>query len=139
MIINKLQNPSEKTDFVFYIYGLKKNKLLMKRILLLFVFSILMFLGGIQRSFSLNSNEKWTSVTTESYKVEVYIKSNNDSVDFFIKTDEPIQYTIYDILGMKVIDEQINKEDIINKKLSKGLYLMRITDDKRTCIKKIQI
>lgn len=118
----------------------------MKKILLSIVLILIMFFGGMRslqckNHMKFSDFDKLTTIKTKECDVNVFMKTNNDNVSFLIKTSELVEYyfILYDIYGRVLISKEIKNDSKINRNLLKGIYLIRLIDDKETCIKRIEV
>lgn len=127
----------------------------MKKLILSFLFTILLLLVGAQPIKSCKDIngmygnnvdnihldqfgytkifdcDKWTRIETYNCNIEIYMKLNPGNIDFLIKSydAEDFKLFLYDIFGRNLLEKDLKCESIFNKdKLSNGLYLIKITN-----------
>lgn len=107
----------------------------MKKIILLFILLLSFNLGYTNKDeyikiFDINHNEFFFK--TEVDKIHFNINIENDNTEY--------KMFFYDIYGRKIIEKDIECSITFTKNgISKGLYVIRITDGKNNFTKKIII
>lgn len=111
----------------------------MKKFILTFIFLISFIIIG----YNQNGYTKIFDCIENNCNIDVYFRTELDKIYFDINVDDNItKYKIffYDKFGRKLIEKDIDCSTTFNKSgITKGLYVIRITDGKNSLAKKIMI
>ena len=138
----------------------------MKKLILSFLFTILLLLVGAQPIMSckdvndmydnrVNNTlmdqygysrifdcDRYTTIETNNCSIEIYMKLNPGNIDFFVKSYDARDFKLflYDMFGRKLLEENLKCESTFNKdKLSNGLYLIKITNGTEVYTRRITL